>query len=69
MSQKYCLGFWLGYEQNVFFGQNRFMNHQYDFTLVELGFADTNSGEGPNYFTDRENLTTAGATGGMNFTF
>lgn len=66
---KYCFGIWLGYEQNVFFGQNRFMNPQYDFTLIELSSAVTNSGEGPNYFTDRGNLTTGGASGGIEFTF
>lgn len=69
LDEKLCLAIWVGYEQNVFFGQNRFMNPQYDFTLIQLSSAVSNSGEGPNYFTDRGNLTTGGVSGGVKFAF
>lgn len=66
---RYCLRIWAGYEQSVFFNQNRFMNPQYDFTLIELTPAFSSTSEGPNFFTDRGNLTTSGFTGGASFAF
>lgn len=54
---------WLGYEQHVFFEQNQFMNHQYDFTIFPHPI------EGPNFFTDGGNLTTHGVAFGAEFDF
>jgi hypothetical protein len=61
---------YLGYEQGVSFQQNRFINPQYDFTLISASpaLARFNS-EGPNFFTDRGSMTTSGASGGVNLSF
>lgn len=66
---KYCLALSVGYEQYLFFNQNRFMNPQYDFTLISISPAFGGSSEGPNYFTDRGNMTLSGVTGKVAFTF
>ena len=65
-NDKFCLALKLGYEYSIFFGQNRFMNHQYDFTLITMAPQENN---GPNYFTDRGNLTLSGVSASVNFTF
>ena len=63
---KYCFALQLGYEYSLFFGQNRFMNHQYDFTLITVNPQENN---GPNFFTDRGNLTLSGVSASIAFTF
>lgn len=68
---RFCLNIWGGYELSVYYQQNRFMNHQYDFTLVSpfASAAIQGGNEGPNFFTDRGNMTTSGGSGGISFNF
>ena len=67
---RWCFGIWGGYEQSIFFEQNRFMNFQNDFTLVAGRlFAPPQQSSGPNFFTDRGNLVARGFTGGLEFGF
>lgn len=66
----YYFAIWGGYEQNIFFEQNQFMNFQNDFTLVgDILTNPQGSSSGPNYFTDRGNLVTQGFTGGFQIGF
>jgi len=65
---RYYLGIWAGYEQNIFFDQNKFMNFQNDFTLLTL-FSSPQESSGPNFFTNDGNLVTRGITGGLEFGF
>lgn len=70
MDDRACLSLWGGFEQNIFFEQNQFMNHQYDFSLITIILGGMNSSSGgPNYFTDRGHLTTSGFTGGADLSF
>ena len=68
---RFCMKVWAGYEQSIYFQQNRFMNHQYDFSLISpFNSAVIQGGnEGPNYFSDRGNMTVAGGSGGLTFSF
>jgi hypothetical protein len=64
---RFCFGIWGGYEQTIFFGQNQFMNPQYDFTVITTFKGGQNNG--PNFFTDRGNLSAAGVTAGIQLGF
>ena len=69
-NDRFCISIWAGYEQGISFQQNRFMNPQYDFTIIDLSPAISAFGsEGPNFFTDRGNMTTSGGSGGIAFSF
>ena len=66
---RYCLSFSFGYDQSIYFNQNQFMNPQYDFTLASITPVVSTASEGPNFFTDRGNLTMGGFSGSIDFTF
>ncbi len=68
---KYCFSIWAGYEQNIFFAQNQFMNYQSDFVLFVANFAGPlQNGQGyPFFSTDGGNITTSGLSGGVEFSF
>lgn len=73
---RFCFSIWAGYDQNIFFGQNQFMNYQYDFTLIPNstspfggGTAGAGGAEGPSFFTNRGNLVASGFSGGIEIGF
>ncbi|MBX7065937.1 MAG: hypothetical protein K1X28_01780 [Parachlamydiales bacterium] len=74
-SNTLCFSVWAGYDQNIFFSQNQFMNYQYDFTLLPNntspfgGGSGSGGAEGPSFFSSRGNLTASGFSGGIEIGF
>ncbi len=64
-----CLTLKLGYDYSVFFGTSKFLNPQYDFTLIAVPTFPLSGSEGPNFFIDGGNTTLSGLSASASLAF